>query len=164
MDSVRQRFGHFWEHLAEGWHHIRERAGHALTHFHPYKTDSSVESSDDRLMMSSPRWGLLAAEVSESEDHLTVRLEVPGMQKEDFDIDVDDQYLIVRGEKRVEHSEKKGHYHVNECAYGRFERVIPLSAAVDTEGTKASYRNGVLVLTLPKLSKHKSRKIEVSQA
>jgi HSP20 family protein len=164
MNGIRNRLGEFWDHLADGWHHLIDRASHAITHFHPYKTDSNVESSDDRLMLSGARWGLLAAEVSETTDKITVRLEVPGMTKENFDIEVEDRRLFIRGEKRVEHSEKKGHYHLRECAYGHFERVIPLPASVDTQGTNASYLNGVLVLNLPKLNINKSRKIEVTQA
>jgi HSP20 family protein len=162
MVGVRQGLGQFWDHITEGWHYLRERAGHALTHFHPYKTDSGVESTDDQLMLSGSRWGVLAAELAETSDRISVRLEVPGMNKEDFDIDVEDRELIIRGEKRVEHSEKKGHYHIKQCAYGHFERVIPLPAPVDTQKANASYLNGVLVLSLPKLTTHKTKKIEVT--
>lgn len=164
MTRIHHGFGHFLDHISEGWRHIREKATHALTHFHPHKADTNVETADDQLMLGSSRWALLAAEVSETANKVSVRLEVPGMEKDDFDIEVEDNQLVVRGEKHVERTEKKGHYHIKECAYGSFQRVIPLPVQVDSSGANASYLNGVLVLNLPKLNPQKSRKIEVTQA
>jgi HSP20 family protein len=107
-------------------------------------------------------WGVLAAEVSDDGDKVVVRLEAPGMAKDDFDLQVMDGYLIVRGEKRLEREETKGRYHVTECAYGHFERAIPLPDEVDTAKASASYKRGVLRVELPKDASHRRAPIKVA--
>ena len=71
-------------------------------------------------------------------------------QKEDFDISVYDDVLLVKGVKHAQHEEEKGNYHILECAYGHFERAIPLPSEVDETGAKARYKRGVLSIRLPK--------------
>jgi HSP20 family protein len=116
---------------------------------------------EHRIMRHSANWGFLAAEVFDNEDKVVVKLEAPGMQAENFDIQVMDTVLVVRGEKRVEHQEKRGRYHVMERAYGAFERAIGLPTEVDESGTRAKYRHGVLTISMPKHTHAKSRRIEV---
>jgi len=70
--------------------------------------------------------------------------------------------LIIRGEKRFEREQNRGNYHLMECAYGRFERAIPLPAEVDEEKARADYRRGLLRVTLPKTGHHTGRRISVS--
>ncbi|RMG28981.1 MAG: Hsp20/alpha crystallin family protein, partial [Gammaproteobacteria bacterium] len=103
----------------------------------------------------------LPAEVRESDDRVEVRLEVPGMEAADFDIAVLGNALHVRGVKRVETESVQGRYHVLECAYGEFERVIPLPAEVDEARAQARYRRGVLHLRLPKLHRGPQVRIPV---
>ena len=69
--------------------------------------------------------------------------------------------LLVRGEKRLERETSTGHYQVMECAYGSFERTIPLWAEVEADKAKASYKNGVLRVELPKVRASRRRSIEV---
>ncbi|MCB1674950.1 MAG: Hsp20/alpha crystallin family protein [Halioglobus sp.] len=107
--------------------------------------------------MRSAGWGVLAAEVFDDDDHILVRLEAPGLEKSDFDLEVLDNYLVVRGEKQIERERTAGRYHVTECAYGRFERAIPLPEDVESAKAMASYKNGVLRVELPK-SAHTRRK------
>ena len=161
MNQLRRGLSQAWETVAEGWNRLRERAGDALTHFEHKKPGSEVESPADVVAYNSPSWGLLAAEVREDGDTLTVKLEVPGMDASDFDMEVVDDYLVVRGEKRVERDETRGRYHVMEVAYGSFERAIPLPVPVDPNSAKARYRNGVLTVTLEKPASVKARRIEV---
>lgn len=63
-------------------------------------------------------------------------------------------YLIVRGEKRVTREEMQGRWQITECAYGSFERAIPLPAPVDSDQASASYEQGVLRVELPKRHPH----------
>ena len=96
------------------------------------------------------------------EDLVTVRIEVPGMERGDFDLDVVEGYLVVRGEKRVASDRHEGRFHVMECAYGSFERAVPLPAEVDSRKAEAHYRRGVLTVSLPKHQRVTRRRIPIS--
>jgi HSP20 family protein len=104
---------------------------------------------------------VLACEVYDDEDRVVVRLEAPGMEKNDFDLQVLEDHLVVRGEKQMEQERSEGGYHITECAYGSFERAIPLPAGVETDAASASYRHGVLRVELPKSAAHRRRSISV---
>jgi HSP20 family protein len=84
------------------------------------------------------------------------------MEKSDFDLQVLDNYLVVRGEKQFERELNKGHYHVTECAYGSFERAIPLPEEVEGGKARATYSQGVLRVELPKAESRRRRKIKVN--
>jgi len=157
LQQIREGVSRAWEGLQEGWQQLRERASDALTRFSP----SAGKGGERQLELTAPRWGLLAAEVREDENQIEVRIEVPGMERSDFDIEVINDVLVVRGEKHIEREEHKGHFHIMERAYGRFERAIPLGATVDETAAKARYRRGVLSISLPKRNAGKSRRIKV---
>jgi len=161
LDQLRQQLGRAWESVAEGWQHLRTRASDALTRFSPPARYGQVETPEERFTRQSVGWALLAAEVQETEDEVVVRLEVPGMDAQGFEIAVVDAILVVRGEKRVEREGRQGRYHVMECAYGRFERRVPLPAAVEEGRAAARYRAGVLQVTLPKRGRSRARRIAV---
>ncbi len=164
LSQLRDRLSSTWENLAEGWHHLRKRASHALTRFSPIIRSGSgaeVETAQEQDMLRASRWGLLTADLWMNEDEVTVNLEVPGMDKNDFEITVVDGYLVVRGIKQLRHEHKQGTYYSIECAYGEFERAIPLPVEVDEQGATATYRKGVLSIRLPKHSKHRPRHIKV---
>jgi len=161
LDQFRHGLNRIWDNLAEGWQHLRERAGQAMTQFSPAQRSGRLETPADRLAYNAARWGLLAAEISEHDDHVLVRLEVPGMESEDFDLSVVDGYLLIRGEKKVQHEQKEGRYYALECAYGRFERTLPLPAAVDENKTQAKYKRGILSVRLPKTKAGAARRIKI---
>jgi len=148
-DSVRESI----DAVTEGWQDLWNRARHAITRFTPSTEDESV---------SSNRWGLLSAELHESEDTVTIEVEAPGLDKENFEIFVDGLRLVVRGTKQSSRERTEGHYHISERAYGRFERQLPLPSEVDEGNTKAAYRNGVLTVTLPKSKAASPRTIEIN--
>lgn len=112
-------------------------------------------------MLRGARWGLLTADVEEDDRQVTVRLEVPGMEAADFDVSVIQDHLVVRGTKRAQREHTEGAYHIMECAYGAFERAIPLPCAVDDGKTRAKYKRGVLSVELPKTQAGQKRRIEV---
>lgn len=164
MSTPRQTqtgLGRAWEGLSEGWHHLRERAARALTRFRPPQRAGQLETAEEQAAAESARWGLLAAEVQDTEDEVRVKLEVPGMEPDDFELEVVDDMLVVRGEKRLERSETQGTFRVMECAYGAFERAIPLPAPVEEARAKARYRRGVLHVKLPKNPIARKRRINV---
>lgn len=165
LDQVRQGLEQIWGGMAEGWRQLQARASQALTHFVPGRHGGELETAEEQVQQQASRWGLLAAEIIEGRDDITVRLEAPGMERQAFDIHmVDDHTLMIRGEKRLQRHEKHGQYHMMECAYGRFQRLLRLPAQVDEGGASASYRRGVLTVTLPKHASQRSRRIPVNAA
>jgi len=150
-----------WESLTEGWQQLRQRASQAITRFHPFSRNRNVESIEDELMQRALHWGVLAAEVEERDDEIIVHLEAPGLEVDNFDISVINGLLRVRGEKRMERAQKRRRYHVMECAYGSFERTIPLPRSVEASDVKARYRRGVLTVRLPIAESARVRRIEV---
>lgn len=161
LQQMRAGLGRTWEHVAEGWRALMEKGNQALTRFIPSRRRDNLETRDDQVLAGAARWGLLTAEVREEKDRIVVRLEAPGMEPDDFDITVEEGYLVIRGEKRVERESTEGAYHVMECAYGRFERAIPLPEEVEESGARAKYRRGVLRVELPKARTSRYRQIEV---
>lgn len=162
LDQIRDGFHHAWDSLAEGWNSLRQRASHALTQFSPGKTQAEFEPSSERLLENASRWALLAAEVKEDDKQVQVRLEAPGMEPDDFEIQVINNVLVVSGDKQVEREQTSGRYYLLERAYGSFERAIQLPAEVEEDDAKASYRRGVLAISLPKKQQRSVRRIEIS--
>lgn len=160
MTSLRQNLNRTWAQVQSGWNNLVSTASNALTRF--VHKDEEKSAGAHELLHSTPEWGLLSAELHESGDELTLRLEVPGMEADKFDVQVIDRTLIVSGHKRVESERKEGRYHITECAYGEFERRLPLPVEVDSSKAQASYRHGVLTLTLPKTEREKVRRIPIS--
>jgi len=102
-------------------------------------------------------------DIHESEQAYTISAELPGIDPKDVELDLHDNTLTLRGEKRSERTEDDRGRHYTERSYGRFERTIPLPAEVDAERVEASYESGVLKVTLPKnmQARDKSRRIEI---
>lgn len=96
----------------------------------------------------------------EDDENYYVELEVPGVSLADLDLEVREDSLTIRGERRVE-SAPEGTTHRSERPAGAFEREVRLPAAVDAEKVRADLRDGVLTVTLPKPEAVKARKIEI---
>ncbi len=161
FQQLKEGMANAWDTIAEGWRHLFRRAAGAITRFIPHKGERSDDEESRELRVRSSGWGVLAAEVFDDDDQVVVRLEAPGMEREDFDIEVFDDTLIVRGEKRLSRERTEGRYHIVECAYGSFERAIPLPAEVDADKAVARYSRGVLRIELPKTAAQRRHRIEV---
>jgi HSP20 family protein len=162
LDQVRHGFQHAWDSLAEGWHALRQRAAHALTRFTPIHAADETQTLPAQLIQNASHWGVLAAELKETEDRVVVKLEAPGMDPEDFEIDVVDDILVVRGHKDIENEAAEGRYYLLERAYGAFERAFRLPAEVDQNRASAQYNRGVLTISLPKSDHNISRRVVIS--
>jgi HSP20 family protein len=104
-------------------------------------------------------------EVSERGGRLVVRAELPGLSKKDVKVEVRDDALTIQGERRHEREETRKGFHRSERSYGSFFRQIPLPEGVDAEQAKASFKDGVLEVTMPappKPAKGRSVAIEES--
>jgi HSP20 family protein len=156
--NIGRELSRTWENLSEGWRELLSRSNSALTHFSRSKNEAQPESSALDIF---PRWSLLAGEVEETEKEVMVRVEVPGMEKEDCSITIEGNVLYLSGEKRIERETHDSTYHVMERAYGAFQRSIPLPRNVDADKAEASYKNGVLTVRLPKLGSANIRSIRL---
>lgn len=161
LQRLSEGFGEAWDNLMDGWRRLYRRAAGAITRFKPAnKASAELPTQDAReIAVRSAGWGVLACEVFDSDDRVIVRLEAPGMDKDDFDLHVTDDCLVVHGEKHMERERTQGGYHISERAYGSFERSIPLPDEVDSAKASASYQRGVLRVELPKSAPHRRRRI-----
>jgi len=103
-----------------------------------------------------------AVDVEETKDSLHVRVEIPGMKKEDIKIQTAGDTLVITGERRHCTEEKERHFHRVERAYGKFQRALQLPVEVQSDKAKASYKDGVLEIAFPKSEKAKAREIEIN--
>ena len=90
-----------------------------------------------------------------------MKAEVPGMDPKDIDISLSDGLLTIKGEKKQEREEKEENYHLVERSYGAFTRSIRLPKEVQSDKISASYKNGVLKVTLPKSEEAKKKEIKI---
>ena len=105
-----------------------------------------------------------AVDIFERGDDLVIRTEIPGVEKGDIDIDVENTKLTIRGErKRDKEFDEKNAYRM-ERVYGRFARSFNLPRTVDSSRISAIYKDGVLELTLPKAEEAKPKRIEINAA
>ena len=102
-----------------------------------------------------------AFDVSETENEVIVKGELPGMDVKDIDIALTDGLLTIKGERRLEKEDKKENYHRIERQFGSFSRSLNLGTKVRSDGIEATYKDGILTVTLPKVEESKPRKIEV---
>jgi HSP20 family protein len=101
-------------------------------------------------------------EVAESDSDITVKMLVPGVEKDQLQVAIDEDVLTVRGEMRKEQEEKKKSYYRQEIRYGAFQRTVPLPADVDPAKAIAELKDGMLKITLPKAAQAKARRVDVS--
>jgi HSP20 family protein len=102
-------------------------------------------------------------DVSETETELKIEAELPGVDEKDVEVLVSDNVLTIKGEKKTETEEKKKDYHLIERSYGSFTRSLTLPFAVQPDQAKATFKKGVLTITLPKPPevKAKAKKIAI---
>jgi HSP20 family protein len=101
-------------------------------------------------------------DILEGKDSYLIRAEVPGMKKEDFNLELKDGVLTLSGERKVEETTNGVEYHWSERLAGRFFRSFYLPQAVQHEGIKATYRDGILEVYVPKAEEAKPKQIPVS--
>jgi HSP20 family protein len=101
-------------------------------------------------------------DIYENKDQIVLEAELPGMNREDFDLSIENNIITLRGERRFEKKDDGDNYHRVERAYGTFTRSFTLPQTVSAEGATAEYKNGVLRVTLPKREEVKARRIEVA--
>ena len=118
-------------------------------------SDTQLERSPESCNWS-PR-----VDVEETDKALVLRADLPGLDKKDMHINVEDNRLTIRGERKSQSEEKDANFHRVERTYGTFTRSFTLPATVLADQMEASYRDGVLEVVIPKAEEVKPREIEI---
>ena len=122
--------------------------------------DSFLEGRPARRTREREEW-FPSLDFSETKSDLVVKAELPGIDPKDIDISLNEGILTIKGEKRQEKEEKEQGYHLVERSYGSFARSIRLPREVQNDKINASYKNGVLKITLPKSEEAKKKEVKI---
>lgn len=144
----------------------------SLTRWDPYREMLSLREAMDRLFEESlvpsrrrreEREGFtpLAVDMTEKDDALVVKTDLPGLKPEDVDISIRENTLTIKGKFEAEEETERESVHIRERRYGSFHRSVALPASVQVEDAEASFEDGVLEITLPKTEEEKPKRIEV---
>jgi len=138
----------------------------------PFERLSQLREEMNRLLDGSlagfaERAGLFsgwapALDITQDKDTVFVKVELPGLKKEDIDISLHEGMLTISGERKQEKREGEGETFREERYFGRFHRTVTLPTAVQADKVKASYRDGILEIELPKAEEAKPKQIEVN--
>ncbi|HVZ79708.1 MAG TPA: Hsp20/alpha crystallin family protein [bacterium] len=139
------------------------------TLWRPFALDKNIQQMFDRFLDLPKDWEFPlkggeqfpTVDISETPQEYTLRAEIPGMQKEDTRISVNNNVLTISGEKRSEakHEDKK--YHRVESYYGSFQRSFVLPDSIKADKVAAAYKDGILTVTVPKSEAAKERTVEI---
>ncbi|MDP3973204.1 MAG: Hsp20/alpha crystallin family protein [Candidatus Daviesbacteria bacterium] len=142
-----------------------------LLPWRPVESISGLRKEMDRLFErffgEGPRWELFeerwapSLDVSETKDEILVKAEVPGIDPKNISISLSGDTLTIKGEKKQEKEEKEHNFYRMERSWGSFSRVIRIPVSVQPDKIKASHKNGVLTITLPKSEEVKPKEISV---
>ena len=116
-------------------------------HFDSYFHEATYWEDADTLTMP--------VEITDKGEEYDIRAELPGVKKEDLDIDIEENYLKINAKKHEEKDENEKNYKRSEFSYGEFSRVVQLPEEIDVEKTEAKLDSGVLKIKAPKMSKEK---------
>jgi HSP20 family protein len=145
----------------------------SLIRWRPTRDLLSIRDEMNRLFdnfftgLPERRRGLLEGEwapsvdIAETDNEVVVTAELPGIKQDDVDITITDDVLTLKGEKKEEKEVKEKNYHRIERSYGSFQRSISLPAGVQADKAKATYKDGVLHITVPKAEEAKPKQIKI---
>jgi len=102
-----------------------------------------------------------AMDVREDKDNFYIEAELPGMKKEEIQLEFANNVLMIKGERKFERTEEKENYHFMERSYGSFYRSLSLPRTVDGEKISAEFKDGLLTVTIPKKEEVKPKKVEI---
>ena len=143
-----------------------------LIRYNPWQEMNSLQRQLNRLFddaLTNDNWGdfsnlskVPAAELTETDDALHLKLEVPGISAKDLDIQVMVDRVAISGERKSETKSEENGTTRSEFRYGKFSRVIPLPAHIQNTNVTADYKDGILNLTLPKSEAEKNKVVKVN--
>jgi HSP20 family protein len=103
-------------------------------------------------------------DVFQKNNELTIRVDLPGLKREDVTVDITDNDVTIQGERKHEKEEEREGYYRSERAYGSFYRVIPLPEGAMSDQAKATFKDGVLEITMPAPPASRGRRLEIAEA
>jgi len=155
----------------------KEKEPREVTPWRPFPELSRIEREAERMFgdfFRRPFWGVSwperfreigfrepAIEVYEEKDDVVVKAEIPGMKKENLEINISGTLLTIKGEKKQEEEVKKKGYYYSERSYGSFMRTIDLPKEVQTDKAYANFKDGVLEVRLPKTEEAKRKEVKI---
>lgn len=167
----KQGVGSLWSAMSSGWRGLVARARQAWgQHRAPLRAPAGRAADDEAGPLRNPvsrikGWAFMSAAVLEDDRAVIVRIDAPGMQREDFSIEVQERALKVRGVRRSQfHQARAGGWQVSQWAYGSFCRYLALPARVQAAQGVAVYRDGVLRIEIPKAERDAVKHIPVQSA
>jgi HSP20 family protein len=122
--------------------------------------DTTLGRPLERMGLFEGEWAP-AVDVLEDENRVVVKAELPGMTEKDIEVSILGDTLTIKGEKRKEEEKKEKHYHRMERTYGVFHRTVTLPSSVASDKTKASFKDGILEIEMPKKEEAKPKQIKV---
>ncbi|MGK7917308.1 MAG: Hsp20/alpha crystallin family protein [Prochloraceae cyanobacterium] len=143
----------------------------AIIRYSPFREIDRLQRQMNRLFddIALPTWDkdyrfnlVPAAELSETEDAIHLKLEIPGMEASDLDVEVTKDSVSISGERKEETKTEEKGVTKSEFRYGKFHRIIPLPAQVENTNVKAQYKDGILTLNLPKAEAEKTKVVKVN--
>ena len=141
----------------------------AIVTFDPYHGLRAFSQEVNRLFdaerphnANTPADLEIRVDIEEAEEALTLRADLPGVDKKAIKVNVEKGFLTISGERKQEKSGEKGTFRRMERAFGNFSRTFKLPPSADDAQIAAKYQDGVLTITLPKKENSKPRKVEVS--
>lgn len=126
------------------------------------KPEYEVELTSSKKKPASSNEGHLTIDVYRTDDDIVVQSTIAGAKRDDIDINVTQDMITIKGSRVPEERVNQSSYDHRELYWGSFSRAVILPEDVDPEGARADYKNGILTIRLPKLSKSRSKKIKIS--
>jgi HSP20 family protein len=128
----------------------------------PFSSLFGLDRDLDQLLAAERTAYVPALDVREDVNAVTVQVELPGVARENVQVTFHDGVLTVSGERKAENEAKEDGWYHRERVYGRFERHVTVNTPVNADQVRASHKDGVLTITLPKTAEAKPRQIEIS--
>ena len=117
----------------------------------------------DLLDTDFNKWTVPSVNVKEDEKQYTIEVAAPGMSKDDFNVEVEDNRLVISSEKEDETNEEKENYTRKEFSYSKFQRMFTLPKNINDKKISGKYENGILTVEIPKIDKNTlSKKVKIS--
>ena len=146
----------------------------AISRWDPFRDLSVLQERMNRLFEDAGRgyrgdeaaattsWSP-AVDIYETENEIMVRAELPGIDRKDIILNLDNNVLTLKGERRFEKETRQENYHRIERAYGTFSRAFSIPAIVDEDKIRADYKDGILTIALPKKDQVKPKQIKIGE-
>jgi HSP20 family protein len=135
----------------------------SLVRWDPFGRYGVFFGKDWEAPMSTMAWNP-SVDILEKENEIVFEAELPGMNAKDIEVKLDNNVLMLKGERNFEKESKEENYHRVERAYGSFSRSFSLPSAVDGDKVTAEYKDGILKIVLPKREEVKPKPIKVAAA